>query len=107
MIPLQPKKPAPTIAKPQVSRPPSEQPRTAPLTTSVSRPPSGPIPKTPLVSRPPVPVKPSVPLPGQPKFMGEAPAAMKKGGYVTKDGRLNLGSGRVSTAATNKKSPNF
>jgi hypothetical protein len=35
------------------------------------------------------------------------PAPMKKGGYVSKGGKINLGSGRVSTAATSKKNPNF
>ena len=36
-----------------------------------------------------------------------APAPMKKGGYVSKGGKVNLGSGRVSTASTGKKNPNF
>jgi hypothetical protein len=35
------------------------------------------------------------------------PAPMKKGGYVGGGGKLNLSSGRVSTATKNKKSPNF
>jgi hypothetical protein len=35
------------------------------------------------------------------------PAPMKKGGYVSNGGKINLSSGRVSTAVKNKKSPNF
>ena len=34
-------------------------------------------------------------------------AVYKKGGYVNKDGKLNLGSGRVSTTSKNKSNSNW
>jgi hypothetical protein len=34
-------------------------------------------------------------------------AVYKKGGYVAKGGKLNLGSGRVSTASKNKRNSNW
>lgn len=34
-------------------------------------------------------------------------ATFKKGGYVAKGGKLNLGSGRVSTASKNKSNSNW
>jgi len=34
-------------------------------------------------------------------------AVYKKGGYISKDGKLNLGSGRVSTTSKNKSNSNW
>jgi hypothetical protein len=48
------------------------------------------------------------PPPGMPQI---PPMGMKKGGkvhsYTDKSGRINLGSGRVSTASKNSKSPKW
>lgn len=51
-------------------------------------------------------VQPTQPM-AQPSVNYAAQAGMKKGGYVSKGGKINLGSGRVSTAEKGKKNPKF
>ena len=43
---------------------------------------------------------------GQPGLMFKKGGSVK-GNYTSKDGKLNLGSGRISTAVKNKASPNW